>query len=73
VSVRGKSEHGHAVPPYEELQLRLDGFGEFFVADQTLNFFHDFPVAGDEEARGIARRAAELVGGTSVRLPMTMG
>src|SRR5258708_2645296 len=57
-----KERARHAVPPYEELQLRFDGFGEFFVADQTLNFFHDFPVAGDEEAGGIAEKAAELVG-----------
>jgi hypothetical protein len=31
----------------EELQLRLDGFGKFFVADQALHFFYDLPVFGD--------------------------
>src|SRR5260370_21480205 len=52
----------HAVPPHKELQLRFDGFGKFFVADPALDFFHDFAVTGDEEAGGVAEKAAELVG-----------
>src|SRR5439155_19440570 len=44
------------------LELGFDGLGELFVADQALNLFHDFSVAGNEEARGVAEKTAELVG-----------
>src|ERR1700674_1519449 len=44
------------------LELRFDGMDKFFVANQTLNFFHDLAIAGDEETGGIAEKTAELVG-----------
>src|SRR6201984_1790261 len=44
------------------LQLGFDRFGDFLVVDEALCFFHDFAVAGDEEAGGIAEQPAELVG-----------
>src|SRR5215469_12716473 len=44
------------------LQLGLDRFGEFLVVDEALPLFHDFAVAGNKEAGGIAEQPAELVG-----------
>lgn len=44
------------------LQLRLDGLGDFFEGDEALDFFDFLAVLGDEEAGGIAEKAAEFCG-----------
>ena len=43
-------------------ELRFDGFGDFFGADDAGDAFYDFAVARDEDAGGIAEEAAEFVG-----------
>src|SRR5260370_7977754 len=58
-SERGEDRSSVLIP--ETLQLSSDGFGEFFVTDEALDFFYDLPVLGDKEASGIAEKAAKLV------------
>src|SRR6266852_2604218 len=47
---------------HEQLQLGFDGFGNFVVARETLEFFDLFAIAGNEEAGRIAEEAAEFIG-----------
>src|SRR5213080_1670065 len=47
--------------PRYTLQLGLDRFADFLIVDEALCLFHDFAVAGDEEAGGISEQPSELV------------